>query len=187
VVNIKDTPRGRCFTMFHELTHIMLHEDGLCDLSEESDRAPEEQRIEIFCNHVAGAALVPQDHLLSEELVRQKGNSPEWSDHELRLLADRYSVSREVLLRRLLVCRRTTETFYQRKREQFQEEYTAQGTRRPGGFVPPHVVAVSSAGRFFTRLVLNNYHEENITVSDVSDLLGVRLKHLPKIEDDVMG
>jgi len=157
VVNIKDTPRGRCFTMFHELTHIMLHEGGLCDLSEEAARAPEDQRIEIFCNHVAGATLVPRDYLLREELVRQKGNNPEWSDQELRLLADRYSVSREVMLRRLLVCNRTTETFYRRKRDEFQEEYKAQGAQRPGGFVPPHVIAVSSAGRLFTRLVLRNY------------------------------
>ena len=187
VVNIKDTPRGRCFTMFHELTHILLHDGGLCDLSEEPDGASEEQRIEIFCNHVAGATLVPRDYLLREEMVRQKRNSSEWSDRELRLLADRYSVSREVLLRRLLICNRTTESFYRRKRDEFQQEYTAQGAQRSGGFVPPHVVAISSAGRFFTRLVLNNYHQENITVSEVSDLLGVRLKHLPKIENDVMG
>ncbi len=32
VVNIKDSPAGRCFTMFHEVAHVMLREGGLCDL-----------------------------------------------------------------------------------------------------------------------------------------------------------
>lgn len=187
IVNIKDSPRGRTFTMLHELCHIALREGGLCDLYEDSERPAEEQRVEVFCNHVAGAALVPRQSLLEEDLVRNKVHPVEWSDEEIRTLADRYGVSREVLLRRLLICGRTTEAFYRRKREQFQLEYEAQTKRGAGGFAPPDRIAVSSAGPTFVRLVLNNYHQDYITASDVSDLLEVRLKHLPKIETAVFG
>jgi len=174
--------------MLHELCHIVLREGGLCDLDEESRRPPEELQVEVFCNHVAGAALVPIEYLLEEGLVRSKQGRSEWSDEEILILANRYGVSREVLLRRLLICERTTYAFYRRKRKQFQEEYEEQAERpsRPG-YAPPDRVAVSSAGPFFVRLVLRNYHQENITESNVSDLLEVRLKHLPKIEAAVLG
>src|SRR5215813_1889230 len=35
VVNLKDVPLARVFTMLHEATHLMLREGGLCDLDEE--------------------------------------------------------------------------------------------------------------------------------------------------------
>lgn len=53
------------------------------------------------------------------------------------------------------------------------------------GRLPPHLLAVSRGGPLFTRLVLSNYRQENITASDVADLVSVKLKHLPKIEDEV--
>lgn len=187
VVNIKDSPRGRTFSMLHELCHIMLHKGGLCDLYEDTERPQEEQRVEVFCNHVAGAALVPQEHLLEEDLVRRKRHTAEWLDEELGELAARYGVSREVLLRRLLICGRTTEAFYRQKREQFQLEYEAQAKPVTGGFAPPDRVAISSAGPAFVRLVLSNYYQDHITASDVSDLLEVRLKHLAKIETAIFG
>lgn len=187
VVNIKDSPRGRTFTMLHELCHVVLREGGMCDLYEDAERPLEEQRVEVFCNHVAGAALVPREYLLEEELVRQKVPTAEWLDDELGELADRYGVSREVLLRRLLICGRTTEGFYRQKREQFQQEYEAQAKRAAGGFAPPDRIAISSAGPTFVRLVLSNYYQDHLTASDVSDLLEVRLKHLPKIETAIFG
>jgi Zn-dependent peptidase ImmA (M78 family) len=108
VVNIKDSPRGRTFTMLHELTHLMLHEGGLCDTLEEGERRPEDQRAEVFCNHVAGATLVPRQHFLTEELVRSRPRQAEWPDDDVERLARRYGVSREVLLRRLLIFERIT-------------------------------------------------------------------------------
>jgi hypothetical protein len=48
-------------------------------------------------------------------------------------------------------------------------------------------MAISSAGPVFVQIVLTNYHQENITASDVADFLEVRLKHLDKIEAEVFG
>jgi len=188
VVNIKDSPRGRTFTMLHELTHVMLHEGGLCDTLEEGERRPEDQRVEVFCNHVAGAALVPGQQFLAEELVRSKARQVEWPDDEITRLARRYGVSREVLLRRLLILKRITQTFYNRKTKQYHEEYEEQAEKHPAeGFAPPHQMAISAVGPFFARLVLSNYYQEHITASEVSDFLEVRLRHLPKIEASVLG
>lgn len=189
VVNIKDSPRGRIFTMLHEFVHIMIEKGGLCDLTEDRWRPPEEQEIEIFCNRVSGATLVPERYLLQEDIVAAKGQSLEWDDEEISTLAKRYNVSREVLLRRLLIIGLTTKEFYQRKREEFEAEYELLEKSRSaqGGYAPPHRMAISSAGHLFTHLVLTSYHQERITSSDLSELLEVRLKHMPKIEKEVIG
>lgn len=194
VVNISDAPQARIFTVLHELTHIMLREGGLCDLDEEAKRRPEEQRVEVFCNRVAGAALVPQEFLMQEDLVKEKSHGSRWSDEEIKLLSDRYAVSRDVMLRRLLICDRITKSFYQEKFEKLQkeyarkkEEYEEKKRSAKAGFPPPYRVALSSTGRLFAHLVLDNYHQNKITASDVSEYLGVRLKHLEKIEGEIFA
>jgi Zn-dependent peptidase ImmA (M78 family)/DNA-binding XRE family transcriptional regulator len=181
VVNRKDAPAGRTFTLLHELTHLLLRSSGVCDLDMRPDRTKADQRIEVFCNHVAGAALVPKRSLISHAVVRSHGNDPAWRDDELRALAKEYGVSREVVLRRILILHRTSEAFYERKRRQFQGEYE----RREGekGFLPPARDAVSIAGKPFVSLVLDAFNDERITTSDVSDFLGVKLKHLDKISE----
>jgi len=182
VVNIKDTPRGRTFTMLHELTHIVLNTGGVCDLLERKGQLQEEQRIEIFCNRVAGAALVPRKNLLNEELVKNKPQQSKWIDDEIRALADKYGVSREVILRRLLIHNFTTEAFYQEKQAQYQKEYEKLGKIKKEGFAPPHRIAMSSAGPLFVRLVLDSFRQDKITASDLADFLDIRLKHLGRIE-----
>lgn len=176
VVNNKDSVNGRIFTLLHELAHILLREGGICDLYDENE-------IEVFCNRAAGAALMPRQRLMAEDMVASKADGMTWSDGELQALSNRYGVSREVTLRRLLSIGRASASFYGMKREQFQKEYSTYDN--PGGPVPPHRKALSRTGRSFAVLVLRAYRQNYITASEVSDFLEVKLKHLPKIESAV--
>lgn len=184
VLNIRDAPSARCFTLFHELAHLGLTQGGLCDMNGREARAPQDLRVEIFCNAVAGAALVPAEILLYQpEVIAGKG--PSWTDQETSALATRFGVSREVVLRRLLTLGRTTETFYQQKRHQYLAEYRHEQESVQGGPVPQHRLVLALAGPLFVRTVLSNYYQNNLTASDVSELLGLRLKHLPKLESEL--
>lgn len=189
VVNIKDSPSGRVFTIMHELIHILLEDRGLCNLQGEAKLPAAARKVEVFCNRVAGAILVPRSHLLREETVREKGTRDSWSDDELKDLAYRYGVSREVILRRLLICGRTSKSFYEEKRQEVFLREKAEIPERTGeSWGPlPHTSAISRAGKLFVRLVLDNYYKENITLSEVSEYLGVRLKHLRSIEAAVLS
>jgi Zn-dependent peptidase ImmA (M78 family) len=69
-----------------------MEEDGL--------HQTHESEVEIFCNQVAGAALIPMRQLLAEDIVSGRQKKPEWDDTELDKLASRYKASREVVLRR---------------------------------------------------------------------------------------
>lgn len=199
VLNISDPVRARIFTMLHEAVHLTLRDGGLCDLDEEQGRPPEELRAEVFSNYAAGAVLMPRANLLAEpEVTRQVRE--DWPDGVIETLASRYCVSREALVRRLVLVGRTTNAFYLRKRQQYQREYRDAAAERArdiaarraagekvGGGAPPHTMAVSTAGPLLTRLVLDGYEREIITASDVSDFLEIRLKHLPKVERAMLG
>jgi len=184
VVNIKDSPRARIFSVLHEFVHVAIRQGGICDLDEDAHRHPSEQEVEVFCNRVAGATLIPAAELFREELVLERqGQVSSWSDEDISWLSRRYWVSQDVVLRRLLICALITKEFYQEKRA----ELAARKPPRGRGFVPPAQMAISTTGRTFIRLVLDNYYRENITSSQVADFLNINLKHVGEIEQRVMG
>jgi Zn-dependent peptidase ImmA (M78 family) len=182
VLNVKDAPVRRIFTMLHEMVHLMLRTGGICTLREV-------QAIEVFCNEVAGEALVPQAWLLAEPMVRNHGRQPEWPDGLIQTLAKQYRVSRETILRRLLVAGYTTRLFYEGKREQYKLEYEARVEAAAREIkesdkeirISPGTVAVYESGRMFIQIVLESYRRDKITLSQVSDYLEVRTKHLDRI------
>jgi Zn-dependent peptidase ImmA (M78 family)/transcriptional regulator with XRE-family HTH domain len=185
VANIKDSPRARSFTLIHELVHVALDESGICTLDDA-------ERVEVFCNSVAGAVLVPADALRAERLVQEHGGEPEWDDPEIEMLARRFSVSREVVLRRLLILGRTEQAFYQRKRNEYVNEYREAEERRKREEqaprpIPRDLIAVARSGQFLSVLVLGSYARGQITASDVADYFGIRIKHLAAVERRVFG
>ena len=176
VVNMKDAPRGRIFTLLHETVHIMLNDGGICDLHDADAEA--------FCNKVAGAALFPKTELLNSAVVgRHRKGEMRWSDAELQELSREFGGSREAALVRFLTLRLTSQEFYERQRREFLEQYQKQ-QREQAGFAPPHVVALSSAGPLFTSLVIENFNRDRITASDVSDYLQIRVKHLHELQSE---
>jgi Zn-dependent peptidase ImmA (M78 family) len=183
-VNIKDSVYGRVFTLMHEFTHVLLNRGGVCDVDEGAENDHEE--VEIFCNHVAGATIVPREFLLRSEHVAGKRGPTTWQDDVLRALSRTFHASRETILRRLLMLNLASVAHYREKRRQFIAEYAQRAAQQPEGFAPHHKVQISGAGPLFTQLVVEAFNRERITASDVSDFLSIRVKHLPEIERDLL-
>ena len=182
-VNRKVRPNGRIFTLLHEFVHLMLRQSSICDIDEEAPRPPEEQRIEVFCNRVAGAALVPAEILVREEIVSTRPPTRrEWDEEDIKALALRFSVSREVIVRRLLIAGRTTEEFYRRKRREYFQPPAAGDEEQAGGPENRAVRALSTLGTSFITLILESHHQGHLTLSQVSGLIGERVKWVPEIE-----
>lgn len=185
-VNRKDALTRRTFSLLHEFAHLMIHVSGVSDLETDAKRPPEDQAIEVFCNRIAAAALMPKDSLLTEPGVAQQGMQSEaWSDPQINDLARRFNVSREAILRRLLTFDRTTNAFYARKRGQYIAEYQAQRAREREQAkdikrnMPQETV--SHFGKPLVRMLLNNYWQDRMTLSAVSGYLGLKVKHIPKL------
>lgn len=181
-INPDDAKTGQIFTLLHEFVHLMLRQSGICDMEETDERGADEQRIEVFCNHGAGAALVPEEVLLNTPSVRGTTAAHLWTDDELLLLSRLFKVSREVVLRRLLMFERTTQELYDDKRRKWRQEYLDSGKTAPPGFARWYRRIVNTAGFAFTNLVLDSYYSDRIRATDLSDYLDMRLRHLPKVE-----
>lgn len=185
VINGRDHSQGgKCYTLMHELAHILLGESALTN--GELGATAEEQRIERFCDAVAAAALMPRGLMLSFPKVKP-ANERKWTDEDLRHMAHALGVSREAFLLRLVTLRRATWDFYNARKASFKEEYeerVAKDALAEKKSIPikRSILLMSWNGRGFTRLVLRSYYDQRITLNDVSSYLGAKLKHIPALE-----
>ena len=189
VVNRKDAPGRRLFSLLHELAHLMLHQSGISDLDPYGRRPVADEKVEVFCNAVAAAALMPRLQFLSQaEIARAPDGRRDWSDDDIAALAHTFSVSREAVVRRLLTLARTTEAFYRTKRAQYAHEYDARRRRekeqRGEKGIPRNMPqeTVANFGRPLVRLLLSGYNADKLSLAELSGFLGVKLRHLPAIE-----
>ena len=192
-INKNDVFSRRAFGLLHEFTHLLVGEPGVSDLDVDERRPPEDHRIEMFCNRVASAALMPQTRFLNEPIAAAPHGAEDWSDDEISELASVFSVSRVAVVRRLLTFDRTTARFYRRKHEQYQREYLERKDRERNRLresdrefrTNPPRDTVNAMGKPFVRAVLTNYYRDRLTLSDVSRHLGLRVKHMPRLEQFV--
>jgi Zn-dependent peptidase ImmA (M78 family)/DNA-binding XRE family transcriptional regulator len=185
VVNGKDHPTARCFTLIHELTHILMHDGGLCDLHNPSSPSSVIDKAEVFCNYVAGAVLVPAGTLLGDELVLKHGTVPEWNDVELGLLSRKFWVSSEVILRRLLILKRTTQEYYQRWHNERKDQYPGPSEEEGEARIPTAIRVTIRNGKLFPKLVLRSLGNDLITTYEASDILGAAPDRLIDIQNAV--
>ena len=191
VLNAKDAPNGKIFSIFHEFAHLLINDGGMCDMEEvhlEFKNASTEQ----FCNHLAGAILVPKEALLNHRLVREARTILEWPDATLQELASNFKVSREVILRRLVLFERASTSYYKRKHEEWKveskrkkqlEKEKVKEEKKEKEFrrnMPLECIRENSIP--FISLVLEAHAQEKITYNDIADYLSIRIRHLPKIE-----
>jgi Zn-dependent peptidase ImmA (M78 family)/DNA-binding XRE family transcriptional regulator len=184
VINGRDYSQGgKCYTLLHELVHVMLGESALTN---GEGGSAEEQKIERFCDAIAAAALMPRSLMLSFPDVKPVGQR-KWNDDELRTMAKAIGVSREAFLLRLVTLQRATWEFYMTRHQKFKDEYDEAAALKAMApkkdvRIKRSILLMSWNGRGFTRLVLRSYYDQRITLNDVSTYLGAKVKHIPALE-----
>ncbi|MGD2090675.1 MAG: ImmA/IrrE family metallo-endopeptidase [Candidatus Aminicenantes bacterium] len=117
-VNNSTSKSRQIFSIFHELAHLLLGTGGIDTRSDDyiDDLEGDARKIEILCNRFAGAFLVP-DADFSQRIVGITIN-----EHSIKDLADKYCVSREVILRKCLDRRLISRDYYKKKAEEWADE-----------------------------------------------------------------
>ncbi len=170
---ISDT--GKNFTLFHELSHLLLNMGGLTnDYTYQSNNHEE-----IFCNKLASNILVDTDELLDDNLIRSN-DSIEWSDKILKQLAHDFKVSQEVVLRKLLDLDLTTLRFYSLKREDWLQKLPKKRKGSSGGDFYRN--KLSKLGNLYATIILNNLYNGRINPYQASEYLGLKINQIPQIE-----
>jgi Zn-dependent peptidase ImmA (M78 family) len=178
VLNSNDFPRGRLFTLLHEVAHLARHQFGICTPSKVPPNSALYPPEEVYCNAVAAATLMPADAVAASAAGVHVGGAGEVSDADLGKLAHKFGVSREAMLRRLVTLGISTQAFYATKREEFLRAY-GETVPTPGG--NHYTNQVARLGRPFCNLVLGAYSEGRLPLSEAAMVLGVRATKLQEI------
>jgi Zn-dependent peptidase ImmA (M78 family) len=175
VLRRSDETSAKIFTLFHELAHLLLREGGICDL--ESDISHEK-----FCNHFAGAFLVPKDKLLNHSIVETNERVREWPENLLRDIARDFRVSREVILRRLWILGLTTKEYYLKKHKEWKKYKQPFGRRDKRTEIK---ICLQERGKRYTSMVFDAYERKKIDEMRVADYLGVTSDKIPRVKEAI--
>lgn len=164
------------FTLFHELGHLLYHSGGIDFRSREAVRSFQGHylNVEVSCNRFANEFLVPQ------EVFDSFG--PRISKANFEKLADYFSVSREVILRKYLDRGLVDADYY----EKIASEWAAQAKKKgePGGNY--YYNQRTYLGERYINLVYERYYQNRISVDSVAEYLNIKVKNLPTFEHVVM-
>lgn len=170
------------FTLFHEMYHIISSTSGI-DIRDDRDMIrnitnQEYSNIEKQCNRFAGEFLVPNDDLL--KIINNK-----LIDDKLILhLSDLYSVSREVILRKLLDNKKITNDMYTEKIELFYQDYKRKKSiksekKESGGMY--YNTQAAYIGRNYIKAAFSKYRNYKIDIYQLSKFLNMKVQSVSKL------
>ena len=164
------------FSLFHELAHLLLGENGIT-----RGINPVGEQIEVFCNQFAAEFLVPSGDL------ETRFNDLLYDDTTIEELAGYYKVSRPVILLKLVNRGVFTSEDYRQKTAQWTEEYESRlegrvGGESSGGGSYYNTYALYLGYRFM-ELAFSRYHQGRCSMEELADHLSVKAKNLPGLED----
>jgi Zn-dependent peptidase ImmA (M78 family) len=180
-VNKKDSDRAKVFTMFHELAHLIRRTSNIC-LIDFNERADGEEK---NCNNMAANILIPK-----EELNNSIKNIDIRLDEEIEKIADKFTVSKFVIIKRLFDLNKIEFTIYKNKYNKYLNEFNEiKEIKRKSGqkvIVLPDKKLISSNGNLFPQIILDAYYDGKISFGEVCNTLNVKSKYVENIEKMVM-
>ena len=171
VVNSSDSAFGRVFSLLHELAHLALGGDSLCNSHGDQGDGP----VEAFCNRVAAATIMPATDVLSDAAVSVHDGP--WSVSELEQISRRFGASVEAVLLRLVSLGRADQSEYSALRPCLSVRRAGQSGR--GDY---YNNVLSRLGRPLVRLALDASSSGLITLAEASRHLGVQAANFANLE-----
>lgn len=189
LVNSRDMPRRRIFTLLHEYAHIVLNDVGVaCAAVDEhggasgnaaggtGDDFPNAER---WCNRFAGAMLMPREEFLDALQDARAGVGGGDPFKVVDILSDKFCVSRTAALTRALEMLNGSDIVAKYSMCYGQMGQRGDGSGAKGDIpLPRAVVCMARRGRRYARLALGARESGVITTSTLLEYLGIKLGHL---------
>lgn len=172
LLNGKDSVNGRIFSLFHELTHLLLGESAICGDDENTKE-------EIFCNAVAGEFLVPEHDLN----ISINGVTDLLSYNSLKKLYNSYGVSEHVILRRLLDANKISRMDYISYINSYEESFS----KSSGSGCNYLNNMIKYNGKAYYSVILDAYEVGIINSLEFSKFTDLGKKQIPKLQESFYG
>ncbi|MFC1781433.1 ImmA/IrrE family metallo-endopeptidase [Planctomycetota bacterium] len=176
-INNSQAEIRQIFTLFHELAHLLFKTGGI-DLRHDDyvqKMKGDNKRIEVFCNKFAGEFLVPTKD------IQPKIRNQTINDNLLTQLAKKYSVSREVILRKCLDLNHITKAFYKAKVKEWGLQGGGSGS---GGNYYYNKGAY--LGSYYIETAFGKYYQGAISKTQLADYLGMKETSLSTLESHML-
>lgn len=170
------------FTLFHEVFHLLNQTSGI-DIFNDKDLMQyltnkTDAYIERSCNEFSGQFLVPDDDF--EIIIKGKIIS----DKLISDLADIYSVSREVILRKFLNRGAITESEYIDKSQEYIEDYfrnkKSNDKDNHGNYYNNQI---AYKGKHYIELAFSQYYSNNITIVQLSRYMDMKISSIQSLAE----
>lgn len=178
-VNGADHIAARCFTIAHELGHILLRQG---DVLQDDIDAVTHSATEQFCNAFASEMLLPSDVF---EAALQQVESILKTDalHAVKLIANQALVSNTLVARRLKDLKKLSQKEYSNIVGIFSNNYLnkkKEQKKREGG-PSPYLVRSSRLGATYLTKTYELLERGAISEQRASEILGTKIEHLDKL------
>jgi Zn-dependent peptidase ImmA (M78 family) len=176
-INNSNAFTRQIFTLIHELGHILFEIHGVTDVDERylEHMSQKDKSLETKCNQYAAEVLVPTDSF-EKDIVLFRDKGPE----TIPKIAEKYSVSKEVILRRLLDRKLVTVDYYRTKAEEWNQEYLRANVTTGGGNY--YLTKLSYLGSGFAQLAFEIYHRGRLTKTQLANHLNVNSRNVDKLK-----
>lgn len=174
-INNSTTIKRQIFTLFHEFFHICLGLNSI-EINEVnySNSVNNKKFTEFLCNKLTGEFLVPENSLEVELLGIETPSSKKISD-----LAKKFSVSREVILRRCLDIKKISKSKYKEYLSEIKETYTKRSKPKKGNY---YNNKIHYLGLDYLSLAFSNYYSNAISKEELADFLDMKTNNIDSIE-----
>lgn len=175
LINNSTSKNRQIFTLFHELAHILLNNNGI---TKEDDSYIDiisgyERDVEIFCNKFASEFLVPNDDL--EKFLLKN----ELSDDKIEMLSNRYKVSYEVILRKIYDRGLISKNTYMIKVAEWRSNHPKKKTKGGGMY---YYNQTAYLGKRYLQLAFGNYYKGKCTVEQLAEHLNIKVEGITDLE-----
>ncbi len=177
LLNNSNSFTRQIFTLIHELGHILFQIHGISDIDEKyiEYMSPPEKALEINCNIFAAELLVP-----SKEFNEDIQYFKEFNDDIISEIANKYSVSREVILRKLFDIGLVSQEHYRTSASEWNADYLRTNYKEKGGNW--YLTRLAYLGEGFTKQAIDSYYQGRISKEELGYHLNVNSKNIDKLE-----
>lgn len=181
-INEKDRSSAKSFSLIHELVHIIKKTSSICNAMYDNTFFKNQE--EVFCNAVAGEVLAPIEAM---NTIINNGVYDFTKLADIQKISETFSVSREVIIRRLLDLGYINKDNYDTLSILLHKEYDTEKEKRKRqkeeGIEKPFKIniaqkTVDKTSMALSKAIYAGYCEDVFSKYDVAQILSINLKHI---------